>query len=329
MPVDTTPRFGRALRTKAAFQADIATYSPGDWFGLRTYKRGDPATPDLTDDPVLGLDTDNNRDPIAPQVGMQKGDVQRTVPLALAEVGMWMSACFGYPTTTGAGDPYSHVFKSGAEALPFLTVQDKLSDTQFRHHRGVIVDGFSIQAVKENAYPQLVLDLLMRDAVTATDWLDGDDAAALSFQRPSAWNADVLWGDVAIGTCSQCNVNYKNNADRSLLLSGDEFPVSIDPMLATVGGGFKLRTTNDTYHTLAQNGGAANKLTLVWKLASAPTNRLFQIDYNLVRLSTVGQPVEGAGELTADFTLRGEQGSAGTPAVTVTLKNEVSTYTPA
>jgi hypothetical protein len=321
--------FGRALRTKAAFQTAIDTYSAGDWYALKTYKRGDPATPDLSDDPVLGLDSDNNRDPIAPLVGMQKGDAQRTVPLALAEVGMWLSACFGYPTTTGEADPYTHVFKSGAEALPYLTVQDMLASAQFRYHRGVIVDGFSIQATKENAYPQMVLDLLMRDAAFGTDWLDGDDAAAFSFQRPTAWTANVLWADTAIGVASTCTLNYKNNADRSLLLSGDEFPVSIDPMLATVGGSFKLRTTSDTYHTLAKNGGAAAKLSLVWKLASAPTTRSIQVDFNLVRLTSSGQPVEGAGELTADFTIRGEQGASGTPAVTVTLKNDVDTYTPA
>lgn len=321
-------KFGRALRTKAAFQADIATYSPGDWYGLHTIRRGDPATPDLVDDPVLGGAYDNNRDPIAPQLGMQKGDTQRTVPLALDEVGMWFSGCFGFPTTTGTAGAYTHVFKSGAESLPYLTVQDLLAASQLRLHRGVVTDGFSIQGTKENAYPQLVLDLLMRDAAKAADWLAGDDAAAFSFQRPPSWGCSVLWNDSQIGEATTTNLNYKNNCERFMGLNGDEFPISIDPKLASVGGSLGMRLNDDTYHALARAGGAAGKLSLVWKLPSAPTTRSCQVDYNAVRLSASGQPVEGAGEMMSQFNVRGEQGTSGNPAVTVTLKNNVAAYEP-
>lgn len=319
-------KFGRALRTKAAFQVDIDTLAAGPWFGLTTYRRGDPATPDLVDDPVLGIATDNNRDPIAPQFGMQKGDVQRTVPMALDEVGMWFTACFGLPTSAGALGAYTHTFKSGAEALPYLTVQDLLAAGQFRQHRGVVVDGFSIQATKENAYPQLVLDLLMRDCGPAADWIAGDDAAAFGLQRPPAWGATVLWNDVAIGESTTCSLQYKNNCDRNMGLNGTEFPVSIDPGLSAVSGNLGMRLNTDTYHALARAGGAPGKLSLVWKLPGATATRSLQIDYNLVRLSANGQPVENAGEISSQFTMRGEQGAAGTPAVTVLLKNNVETY---
>lgn len=321
-------KFGRALRTKAAFQDTIDAYSGGDWFNLHTYRRGDPATPDLVDDPVLGQVTANNRDPIEPLVGMQKGDAQRTVPMALDEIGMWLSACFGFPATTGSTGAYVHTFQSGAEALPYLTVQDLLAASQYRLHRGVVVDGFSLQATKENAYPQFVMDLLMRDADKATAFLAGDDAADFTFQRPPAWGAAVLWNDSQIAESTTCNLNFKNNCERWMGLNGDEFPISIDPKLSSVGGNLGMRFENDTYHALARAGGAVGKLSLVWKLPGATSTRSLQIDYNAVRLSANGQPVEGAGEATSQFTIRGEQGSSA-HALTAILKNNVSTYTPA
>lgn len=326
-----TVNFGRALRTRIGIQTvDIATYAAGDLYKVKTYKRGDPASPDLSDDPVLGDDTlDNNRDATAPLVGMAKGDVQRTVPMALDEIGLWLCAAFGFPVTTGAEGAYTHTFKSGGSALQWLTVEDKITAAIFRMHRGVIVDGVTLSAVKENAYPQVVLDLLMRDCAPAVAALANDDGDPFSFQRPTAWSAIALWNGAAIGEATTANVAYKNNCDRWLALSGDEFPVSIDPMNSSGSGAMKLRMVSDTYHTLAKNGGPTGKLSLVWKMPGAlAATRSLQWDFNACRLSDSGQPVEAAGEITSDFNIRPEQGTTGTPMVTVILKNNVASYVP-
>lgn len=325
-----TVNFGRALRTRAAFQTvDFATYAASMFYDLTTYKRGDPASPDLTDDPLLGIASDNNRDAIAPQPGMPKGDVQRTVPLALEEIGMWLSVALGYPTTSGTAPNFTHIFKSGAESLPWLSVEDLIMAGVYRMHRGVVVDGISIQATKENAYPQVVLDLLMRDSVKAVAALAGDDAETqFTLQRPPAWGATVLWNDVAIGDATTATINYKNNCTRWLGLNGDEFPVSIDTGLASAGGSMTLRTSADTYHDLAASSGTG-KLSLVWKMpGAAAANRSLQFDFNICRLSDSGQPIEAAGEITADYTIRAEQGTATHPMVTVTLKNGFAAYPP-
>lgn len=324
-----TVKFGRALRTRIGFQSAIDTYAAGDLFKVKTYKRGDPPSPDLSDDPVLGDDTlDNNRDATAPLVGMPNGNVQRTVPMALDELGMWLCAAFGFPTTTGSAGAYTHVFKSGAESLPWLTVEDLVAAGIYRFHRGVVVDGISLQAAKENRYPDVVLDLLMRDCLPGVAAKANNSAADLSFQRPPAWGATALWNNSVIGEATTASINFKNNCDRWMAMSGDEFPVSIDPMLASGSGSMKLRMVSDTYHALAAAGTPTGKLSLLWKLPSAPTTRSFQWDFNACRLSSQGQPVEGAGEITSDFNIRAEQGAAGTPMVTVTLKNNVASYEP-
>jgi hypothetical protein len=320
--------FGRDLRTRVGIQTAFEIYAPA-FTPVHSYQRGDVASPPLSDDPLLGVETHNSRDPIAPAVGRQPGTAKRTVPLCLSEVYFWLLACFGESVTNGAADPYTHTFTSGGSTLTYLTIQDLLGGTMFRMLRGVYVNGFQLSAKKDDDFPRLDLDLLLRDEVPAAAWLAGNASAALPLLRPRGWHCKAMWNDAGIGDAMESQINYSNNATRDDKLDGNEFPVAIEPGLSSIGGSMKLRTTAETYFTLAASGGAPGKLSLIWTYPTAQgaPARSVKFDMNAVRLSTEGQPVSGAGELTADFTIRGEQTDA-VSALTVTLINGVSDYTP-
>ena len=315
---------GTALKARVAVQSAFATPAAGPYTPVHTYSRGDQSCPPQNDDPLLGDTRYNARDPVAPSIGRQPGTAKRTVPLCLSEVGFWFTACLGAATVTGTDD-YTHVFHSGSETPVFLTVQDLLGGTMFRTLHGVYVNGFTLSAKKDDDYPRLDLDLLLHDEATAAAWISGTPNAALTLLRPRGWHCTAKWNDVAIGNALESQLNYSNNAQRYDVLDGGEFAATIDPMLAALGGSLKLRTSSETYFALAAAGGDPGKLSLIWAMPASPTTQLLQIDYNMVRLTTEGQPVQGAGELTSDFSLRGEQNANG-PALTMTLKNQVADY---
>lgn len=62
------------------------------------------------------------RDPLPPIKDAVTSDGDVVVPIDAQAFGFWLKAAFGNPTTTGAEAPYTHLFQSGAWALPSMSI---------------------------------------------------------------------------------------------------------------------------------------------------------------------------------------------------------------
>ena len=83
------------------------------------------------------------RDKEQPAVGNIDVSGSVVIPIDQIGIGYWLAAMFGSPTTTGTGDPYTHVFKV-TDSQPSLVVEQQYPDiTAYEMYNGCKVNKFS------------------------------------------------------------------------------------------------------------------------------------------------------------------------------------------
>uniref|UniRef100_UPI001EE4C284 phage tail tube protein n=1 Tax=Alkalilacustris brevis TaxID=2026338 RepID=UPI001EE4C284 len=85
------------------------------------------------------------RDPLAPIKDAVTADGNVVVPIDAQGFGVWLKAAFGAPQTSGT-DPYTHEFRSGAWALPSMSIEIGLPEVpRFAMYSGCLLDTLSWQ----------------------------------------------------------------------------------------------------------------------------------------------------------------------------------------
>ncbi len=313
---------GRATTLLFGFQADFPTYATA-WQTLTAYAHGIGQAKGFVDDPMLGRGLLNARDPVgsAPSLPLTEGPLEAA--FCLTEMGYWLKLFFGSPVTTGAGD-FVHVFKSGAAALPFATLQRKLSATDWRRVKGVMGNTLSLRAEKVDGYPRLSLGLIGRDEVTETTGLAGVVTGAVPLLRPSNARALARWDGVLMGSTTSVSLNFSNNLERINDLNGSEAPGTIDPGDVTLSGDMTIRYSDATWEALAA-AETPGRLELEWSHPSAPATKLLNLDMKRVLITPQGLPITGPGGVSVTYQWRAEQ-QAAEPALIATLKNQTAAY---
>lgn len=321
-----TAIFGRQISVVAQLQAltnFAATFpSSGTWQTLAAYERSEGETRGKEADPLLGQGFYNGRDPLANAPALPEGGGQIVVPVCLRQFGYWLSLLLGAPATTGSG-PYTHVFESGKTTLQCMAYSKELVPSSlYKRGRGLMVDTLAFNLTKESGYPRATLGTKLRDEVKATSQVSGTIASALSLLRvPNAKPYVKRNGSAAPVT--GLSFNYGNQLERFDPLNGTEYPDVFDPGDVTLGGSFTVRYEDATYDDLA-DADTAQPWSFGWSIDS---NNSLDFTLNAVRIARQPLPINGPGRLLATYNILPEQKSDA-PAVTVTLKNDVSGYPP-
>jgi hypothetical protein len=321
-----TAIFGRGVTFVAQLQAlsNFAATFPasGTWATLAAYEHSEGETRGKEADPLLGQGFYNGRDPLAAAPSLPDGGGQIQVPVCLRQFGYWLSLIFGAPVTTG-GPNYVHTFESGKDTLQCMAYSKTLvPGSLYRRGRGLMIDTLAFNLTKESGYPRATLGAKLRDEVKATSAVSGTVDPALTLLRvPNAKPYVKRNGSAAPVTA--LSFNYGNQLERFDPLNGTEYPDVFDPGDATLGGSFTVRYEDATYDDLA-DADTAQPWSFGWAIDS---NNSLDFTLNAVRISRQPLPVSGPGRLLATYTLLPEQ-TGGAPAVTATLKNDVSGYPP-
>lgn len=92
----------------------------------------------------------NRRDKEQPALGNIDISGSATVPIDQVGFGYWLRAMFGNPATTGAGDPYTHVFKA-AGTQPSLVLEQQYPDIPaYESYNGCKVNKFAFSYGGDN-----------------------------------------------------------------------------------------------------------------------------------------------------------------------------------
>ncbi|MDP1738914.1 MAG: phage tail tube protein [Caulobacter sp.] len=318
---------GRAVLTRIGFESAPGTIA-GAWQPVRFYDLTAGQERPLVKDDQLGVALANERDATARRQGLPGGQLRRVAPLNLSEIGWWLSLGMSRAAPTGAPSDYVHVFSSGAGPTDTATLLQKFATDDYQWDLGCALASFRLQAAKAETVARLDMTLIglsdASDDAAPAGTVASAYAATESF---SDWRWRVLLNDVLVGEALNIDLNVDFGVERVQGMSGDEWPTKHHFGEVMVNGNLNLYGRAAAIRALGDSG-AAQKIELVATHPDDATNRLISFVLNAAQFSKPQRPVSGPGQMSAGFSFEASQGAA-LPALVVTLKNGVSTYTPA
>lgn len=329
MALSPTPR-GRGAVCHFAFQDDFVTGADGDndWSLLNFYSETLDLDEEPVEDPELGDAVDNPGDPTGFGPGLPSAPGTITVPADTNQAYYWLRLLFGPAVTTDdTGGNYTHVFKSGAEALPAATLDFALRSDRRKVAYGVVANGFSMGINKAEGYRQMTIDLLCRRLTTAGAAIDNAPAAIPARSKLAASLGHMLINDVQVATLESGDVRYQNNIELAQLADSTKYPGAADP-------GDRAFTFNPTFR--AQKGVGADAISAAFDGPVTESDLKFVYQASATKSLAfrlrkgIGAPkieqISGPGFIKYSTNIKARQTTGGAPApmLEVTLKNQLA-----
>ena len=261
----------------------------------------------LIEDDLLGNGREN-RDPIV-------------VPVDLRYFGHWLKLLLGAPTTTGAGDPYTHAFASGATGLPSMSVETQLPDVpSFEMNYGLKANRLQI-SMQRSGLLNATIECIAKGAnERASSTGAGSLATALAVSRFRQATGEISRDGTRLGSITSAQIAFTNNLDKVETIQPDGEIEDADGAKAMVSGNLTARYDSLALYTAAKNGTPVD-LSFKWALGASHSLELVVPRAFLPMKKT---PIEGPAGIqsSTDFMGSGE----GTNCFEATLINDVASY---
>ena len=98
------------------------------------------------------------------RAGLVTFDDSIVVPVDFNHIGVWLYALFGDAEVTGDEDPYTHVFRSGLEVLPWRSHEWKLASALFEQDVGLVGSKLDIEMSRAGGFQKATVALYGADA---------------------------------------------------------------------------------------------------------------------------------------------------------------------
>jgi hypothetical protein len=270
----------------------------------------------LIESNILGL----GRDPTQPYQDVINVDGDIVVPVDLRNMGHWLKAVFGAPTTTGAG-PYSHEFKSGGLSLPSLAVELGLPEIpDFPLFAGVRANSLALNFARSGE-AQATIGLIGQGETAQTATI-ASTPQEVDYTRFSQFQGSVKQGGQALGNVSSAAFNYTNNLERIETIRNDGKIDGVDPGVAALSGNISVRYADTTLMDAARSGTPID-LELAYTI---DTDHQLVIECHEVYLPKPKRSISGPGGIEASYDYQGAKDALLGNMVTITLINDVESY---
>ncbi|WP_191085627.1 phage tail tube protein [Roseococcus microcysteis] len=274
---------------------------------------------ELLDVPVLGLGT--GRNPTDPMLGEVTLEDTINVPVTTDGFGHWLRLLMGAPTSTGSGSAFTHVFSSGAAALPSNTLVldygPRLGSN--RYMRGLGVRAASAALEFSNAGPARA-DIALVGQGGEYVSSPGTGTPALSHGAVFNRAAGVIkLGETSLGKVTSSSLNLSNGIQSLRTIRNDRKIEEAEEGLFTGTGSVTLRFAEGGLLP-ASLAGTPVDLSIGFEV-SETRSLMFRMERAF--LSRPGPRIEGPQgvDVTYEFRASGEGLAA---AVVATLKNGVA-----
>ena len=259
------------------------------------------------------------RDPLDPTQGVITAGGQVTIPVDVEAIGHWLKSAFGAPTTTGTG-PYTHVFQSGAWALPSYAVENGFPDVpSFSMIRGCMTDKLSIPMGREGNLAATV-DVIAQGENDPTPATAAGTPTPITVKRFGHFNGALQREGSDLADVTGAEFMYSNNLDP---VDGIGAEIDgIDPSVAAATGKLDVRFANEILLDQAIAGDPCS-LKYGWSLASGES---LTVDVHRVFLPRPKREIQGPQGVQVSFDWQAARQTNGDPMVTVTLVNNVASY---
>jgi len=261
------------------------------------------------------------RDPVLPARG--NIDVAGSVEVPVDEIGIghWLKLALGVPTTTGAADPYTHVFKVG-DSMPSAAFEQGFTDISvYELFNGIRMSKFSISFGGDGELTAKIDLLGAKETIGATSMDATPDT--ISIAKLGNFQATLKEGGVSIATVLSCDLNIDFGLDGdTYCLGGGGFRTSIEAGLVQISGNVKAFFENTTLLNKAING---TESSLELTLTNGTHSLAFKLPELIYERNSPG--IDGPKGVNIDMPFKAfYNDNADNSAIVVTLVNSQASY---
>jgi hypothetical protein len=266
---------------------------------------------------VLGL----GRDPTQPYQDVINVDGDIVVPVDLRNMGQWLKALFGAPTTTGSSAPYSHAFKSGGVTLPSIALEAGMPQIPaYYMMAGVRANSIAFNFTRSGEATATINCIGQGETRNAST--QGGTPMQANYTRFSQFQGAIKQGGSALANVTSASVTYSNNLEKIETIRADGKLDGVDPGIAALTGSVAVRYADNTLIDLASAGTAVD---LEFSYTIDANNKLIILCHE-VYLPKPKLGIQGPGGVEASYDFQGAKNTAANAMVTVTLVNDVASY---
>lgn len=321
MALPPTRARGSNAKVVGAFETTPGTVpaAASPWFGVPFVSHSLGEERPLIESDLLGQGREMS-DP-TPDVATNDGDI--VVPVDVRNFGQWLKLFLGDPTTSGSADAFTHVFKSGAAALPSMAIEVGAPEVPaFSTHRGARGNQLRIAMSRSgllNATCSLVC-IGETDPVAAT--VGAATPATLAVTRFAQATGYVRKDGVELGSVVAADFTFSNNLEKVETIQADGRIEDSDPGMAQMSGSITVRF-KDTALLAAATASPPQPIELAFGWTSGDHSLVFLV--GRVFLPKPKRPISGPNGIQAQFNWQAAKAASGS-ALVVTLANDVPTY---
>lgn len=261
------------------------------------------------------------RDPLPPVKDAITADGDVVVPIDARFLGVWLTALFGAPTTTGAAAPFTHTFHSGGWSVPSFAVEVGMPDVPyFSMCRGCVANSISWTMNRAGLITASVNVIAQGETVGSAS--AAGTLADLPLTRFGAFNGAVRRNGLQLGNIVSAEISYANNLDRIETLRNDGMIDGADPSQAALTGSIGVRFADATL--LAQaTAGAPCELEFEYRIDAAAS---FVLTAHAVYLPKAKVALDGPGGVQTSFAWQAARDAVTGRMATAVLVNDQASY---
>jgi len=277
--------YGMRAQLAVAFEGTYGTAPASGFWRMPFASSGVGAERGLDASELLGY----GRDPLAPTRGVTDVSGEIVAPVDVEAVGVWLKALLGAPTTTGASDPYTHTWASGAASIPSIAIERQLPDAaRYDMLTGVKVDSMAL-SMQRGERVNARLALMGQAEASAGTTQAGSLEADWTVDRFLYEHGKVTREGSDLANIESAELTYSNGIEQVETLRQDSLIAGLDPTMASLTGRLTARFDDGTLQAQAEAGGVCSLAFVL----SRGAERSLTITAHEVRLSQPRLAVEG------------------------------------
>lgn len=266
---------------------------------------------------VLGL----GRDPTQPFQDVINVDGDMAVPVDVRNIGVWLKAIFGAPTTTENEGVYTHTFESGKIIIPSYSLEVGLPEVpQFIRFAGVRANSIAFN-FQRSGEAQVTINLMGQCESGSTTAI-ADNPEVYKYTRVSQFQGYIKSGGEFLANITAANATYSNNLEKIETIRNDGLVEAIDLGVASLSGSISARYGDNVLLDKAREGTPVD-VELGYQLTDSMK---LVIECHEVYLPKPKRSIDGPGGIECSYDFQGAKSEELGHMMTVKLINDVENY---
>lgn len=267
---------------------------------------------------VLGL----GRDPTQPFQDVINEDGDMVVPVDMRNIGVWLKAIFGIPSTEDVDDGvYTHSFESGKIVIPSYTLEVGLPEVpQFIRFMGVRANSIAFN-FQRSGEAQVTLNLIGQGESGETTAID-TNPEVYKYTRVSQFQGFIKSNGALLANITAASATYSNNLEKIETIRNDGKVEAIDLGVASLSGSISARYGDNILLDKARAGTPVD-IELGYQLSD---NLKLEIVCHEVYLPKPKRTIDGPNGIECSYDFQGAKNEEIGRMMTVKLTNDVESY---